>query len=359
MTDFLDKLKKFSKHSDIIHTDSPEEMSSHSTQRNHMPFDSQSQSSLPNEHNSPPVPANAAQKVMHEQNIRHQRVQRVGHAMKRSIRQLLRGKRPIYQRWWPWAFIAFGAMAGGTYVTAKQSITFIRQDLPEPSDVFNFVREGTLTIKAADGAILQQMGPATRESIDFDDIPQRLVEAFIASEDKNFYAHEGVDYQAIARAVRANLAARRVVEGGSTITQQLARVVFLDQSPTLDRKFQEALLAKKIETDLTKEEILERYLNLVYLGSGAYGISDAAWIFFSKSVNELNLSEMATIAGLAPAPSAFSPLVNLEVATERRNLTLRRMVEAEFISEAEANRVIAEPLEVNPSLPRNFYSTHP
>jgi penicillin-binding protein 1A len=360
VTDFLDKLKKLSSDSESREPNGSSATSDPSTQRNPMPFDSQSQPSSSSKPDTQLISDHAEErKTSVNQRMGSKRQKRFRQIVRRTIHQAFRGKKPIYQRWWPWAFLALGATSGGIYISAQQSIAYVRQDLPEPSEVFNFVREGTLTIKAADGAILQQMGPATRESIKFEDIPQRLVEAFIASEDKNFYSHTGVDYQAIARAIRANIEAGNVVEGGSTITQQLARVVFLDQSPTLDRKFREALLAQKMETELTKEQILERYLNLVYLGSGAYGIADAAWIFFSKSVDELNLSEIATIAGLAPAPSSFSPLVDLDAATQRRNLTLDRMVESEFISKAEAERIISQPLDINPSLPRNFYSTHP
>ena len=151
----------------------------------------------------------------------------------------------------------------------------------------------------------------------------------------------------------------RWYRGGSTITQQLARVVFLDMSPTIERKVREALISHKIEETIDKKTILEKYLNLVYLGSGAYGVADAAWIYFGKSVDELNLSEMATIAGLPPAPSVYSPIENLEAAEERRNETLKRMVEAGYITEAERQDVMDQPLEVNPSLPRNFFSVSP
>lgn len=269
------------------------------------------------------------------------------------------GDKPLYQRRVAWILLGLGAIAGGIYFAANDSLKAARQDLPNPDAVFTFVRNGTLTIKAADGTILQQMGPATREKIAYEDIPPQFIEAFIAAEDKNFYEHDGVDYQAILRAVRSNLAARDLVEGGSTITQQLARIVFLDRSPTLERKIREAMLAQKIEQELNKQEILERYLNLVYLGSGAYGIADAAWIYFSKTVDELTTSEMAMIAGLAPAPSIYSPLVSLDAAQGRRDSTLERMVETGALTEAEKNRLINEPLTTTPSLPRNFYSAVP
>ncbi|MEB3357992.1 MAG: penicillin-binding protein 1A [Synechococcales bacterium] len=266
---------------------------------------------------------------------------------------------PLYQRWWMWLLVGLGATAGGTAFAAIRAVQVIQAELPDTGDVLTFVRDGTLTIKASDGTILQQKGPATREALTYDEIPRQLVEAFIAAEDEKFYAHDGIDYQAILRAVYANLRAGDLVEGGSTITQQLARIVFLDQSRTMERKVREALLARKIEENLDKQKILERYLNLVYLGSGAYGVADAAWIYFSKSVDDLTLSEIAMIAGLAPAPSAYSPLVNLDAARRRRDLTLQRMVTAGFITPGEMAEVIDTPLELSPSLPRNFHSTTP
>lgn len=361
VVDFLDKLKALSEQSDAVerpHSTERSSVVSQKPQNTNMPFDSHSQPSLPDEI-AQSNPVDVSQQEVGQQPSNLPKFHQKAPWFQLAFSRRFKCKKPIYQRWWIWALIGMGAAAGGTYVTVKQSLEYVRQDLPDPDAVFTFVREGTLTIKAADGSILQQMGPATREQVEFDNIPQRLIEAFIAAEDKNYYEHTGVDYQAIARAFRSNLSAGRIVEGGSTITQQLARLVFLDQAPTLDRKLREALLAQKIETELTKEEILERYLNLVYLGSGAYGVADAAWIFFSKSVNELTLSEMAMIAGLAPAPSAYSPLVDLDAAIARRNSTLERMVEAEFITVEEKDRIIAEPLEINPSLPRNFYSTSP
>ncbi len=373
MADFLDKLKALSERSDAVEIgqSNPQSTPGSPTQNTNMPFDPQSRPSVPKEPSPKPNetearPLRSPRQAQGKRVIQRQKRRKwlpiqpfKGQRLQQTLSQWFQSEKPLYQQWWLWTLIALGAATGGIYVTAKQSLEHVQQGLPNPDDVLTFVRDGTLTIKAADGTILQQMGPATREALKFEDIPGQFIEAFIAAEDKNFYEHEGVDYQAIARALYANVTAGRVVEGGSTITQQLARMVFLDQSPTLERKLREALLAQKIETELTKEQILERYLNLVYLGSGAYGIADAAWIFFSKPVNELTLSEIATIAGLAPAPSAYSPLVDLAAATERRNSTLQRMVEAEFISVGEMEQAMAQPLEVNPSLPRNFYSTSP
>uniref|UniRef100_UPI0025E5340F transglycosylase domain-containing protein n=1 Tax=Okeania sp. SIO2F4 TaxID=2607790 RepID=UPI0025E5340F len=230
----------------------------------------------------------------------------------------------------------------------------LQQSLPEIADISSYSRDGTLTIKAADGKIIQQTGPATREKIKLEDIPTPLVQAFIAIEDRRFYEHKGVDYQGVLRAFVFNIIARDVVQGGSTITQQLARMVFLDMEQTIWRKLREAMLAWKMEKELSKEEILELYLNIVYLGSGAYGVTDAAWVYFSKPVSGLTLAEMATLAGLPPAPSQYSPLVNPEAAKGRRNIVLAEMQKAGLISDERAKTAIAKPMEVQPSAPKRL-----
>ena len=236
----------------------------------------------------------------------------------------------------------------------------IDRSLPDPADLKTFARPETLTIRASDGSILHQLGPATRDSLPVGKIPKQLVQAFVASEDRRFYDHSGVDFQGIGRAVFKNLTSRDLVEGGSTLTQQLSRIVYLDQDDrSLGRKVREALIAQKIERNVDKQQILEKYLNFVYLGSNAYGVADAAWIYFSKSVDQLTLGEMATIAGLPPAPSLYSPLVSLEKAQERRNTVLDKMVVAGFISEVESQAAQAEKLVVKPNSPKNIQSASP
>jgi len=268
-------------------------------------------------------------------------------------------KKPLYKRWWLWVVLGVGAGIGGGAVYAYRTVQAVEQKLPDTGNILTFVRDGTMTIKAADGTILQQLGPATRDKLTFDQIPPQLVEAFLAAEDQDFYGHNGVDYQAIVRALLTNVAAGEVVEGGSTITQQLARIVFLSQERSFQRKLREALLAQKIERDLDKQQILEYYLNLVYLGSSAYGVADAAWVYFSKTADQLTLSEMAMIAGMAPAPSVYSPLVDPVAAEQRRNVVLARMLDSEFITQAEMEAAIATPLTVDPSLPKRLYSEIP
>lgn len=262
----------------------------------------------------------------------------------------LPSNKPLYRRYWFW----LGLGVGGGMIALGYGWWSLERSLPETAELFTFVRDGTLTIKAANGTILRQEGPATRQQLKLEEMPKPLIQAFIASEDRRFYQHHGVDYQGILRAIISNLQARNVVEGGSTITQQLARILFLSQERTLWRKVKEVFVSEKIEQNLSKDQILERYLNLVYLGEGGYGVADAAWVYFSKSVNQLTLAEMATIAGLAPAPSLYSPAVNIEAARSRRNLVLQRMREQGVITAKEAAAATVAPLALKSRLPKRL-----
>ena len=235
----------------------------------------------------------------------------------------------------------------------------IGQELPEIDSLSAFVRPGTLTVKAANGTAILQSGPATREKLPLKQIPKQMVNAFIAAEDRRFYQHTGVDYWGLLRAVGRNVMSGEMVEGGSTLTQQLARMVFLNQDRSLIRKVREAMLAQKLERSVSKDDLLEKYLNMVYLGSEAYGVGDASWAFFSKPIAELTLGETALIAGLPPAPSVYSPLINKEVAKERRNIVLARMEEQEFITPEEASKARSEDIILKPATPKNLYSTSP
>ncbi|WP_442944515.1 transglycosylase domain-containing protein [Nostoc sp.] len=265
------------------------------------------------------------------------------------------GGKPFYRRLWFWA----GLGVGGGIVALFYGINSIDRTLPDQSELNAVLREQTLTIKAADGSVLQQQGEATREQLKLEQIPDNLKKAFIASEDRRFKQHNGVDPQGIVRAGLNNLRSQGVVEGGSTITQQLTRILFLKQEQTIWRKLKEVRLAQKLEQELTKDQILERYLNLVYLGSGAYGVADAAWVYFSKSPDQLTLAEMATIAGLAPAPSLYAPDRNPEAAIRRRNLVLLRMQEDGVITPGQRQAAIQEPLTLKSSLPKRVQVESP
>ena len=253
-----------------------------------------------------------------------------------------------------WSVFALGGLTLGGMAWARRELAAIDKSLPDPSELLTYARSGTITITAADGSILQQIGDVTHESLDINETPPQLIQAFLAAEDHRFYDHDGVDYQAIARAAMTNWQARAWLEGGSTLTQQLARMVFLTQEVTLERKLREARLAQEIERTTSKDDILQKYLNLVYLGSGAYGVTDAAWVYFAKSPQELTLPEMALLAGLPAAPSDYSPQVSPELARQRRNTVLRRMAELGYITETEANQAIAQPLALDLRLPKRL-----
>ncbi|MEA5592898.1 penicillin-binding protein 1A [Rivularia sp. UHCC 0363] len=277
----------------------------------------------------------------------------LGEAQKVSVKVLdkLPGKgKPLYRRYWFWTTL--GVSSG--IIAVSYGVWSIDKTLPSRGQLNAASRQQTLTIKAGDGTILYQQGEATREKLEIGQIPDKLQKAFIASEDRRFKQHGGIDAQGILRAVTSNLRSQDVVQGGSTITQQLARILFLNRNKTVTRKLQEVRLAQKLEQELTKDQILERYLNLIYLGSGAYGVADAAWVYFSKPLDKLSLGEMATIAGLAPAPNVFSPVENPEAAKKRRNLVLQRMLEDGFITPAEKQQAASEPLTVKASLPKRL-----
>jgi penicillin-binding protein 1A len=260
-----------------------------------------------------------------------------------------------------WALIAGTAAAVGVGAAlGMRALTeLVDSTLPDARGISSFNRPGTITLLSTNGKVIQKLGPATREKVKPGAMPPTVAEAFIAAEDRRFYQHNGVDGWGIARAIVTNVRQGAVREGASTITQQLARTVFLSQDRTITRKLKEAALAMKLERQLSKQQILEQYLNYVYLGSGAYGVADAAWIYFSKTPEQLTVPEAAMIAGLPPAPSIYSPLVNLDLAKEQRSIVLDRMAQAGFISASEAERGRNSPLGLKPATPKYFNSSAP
>jgi penicillin-binding protein 1A len=185
-----------------------------------------------------------------------------------------------------------------------------------------------------------------RIPIPYERIPKPLVEAFIAAEDAEFFKHKGIDYKGIARAMFKNLIAGRIVQGGSTITQQVTKTFFLTPKRSLLRKLKEVAYAFGLERNLTKEEILFLYLNNIYLGNGAYGVEAAAESYFNKRTEQLNLAEIAMMAGLVKAPSRYSPIHNLKRAKDRQAYVLTRMVEVGIISPEEKQKALRTPLKI-------------
>lgn len=222
--------------------------------------------------------------------------------------------------------------------------------LSDPNRVYGGLWEAT-RIYAGGGELIASFYRENREYVALEEIPEPTRLAVLAIEDDRFYLHPGVDVRALMRATWRNLRAGELREGGSTITQQLARSLYLSRRRSVTRKIAEMLLALELERRLTKDEILERYLNQVYFGQGAYGIEMAARVYFGKAVGALTLSESALLAGLIRAPSTNNPYRNLGLASERQRIVLRRMAQLGFVSEEAAQRAADVPLRLAP--PRN------
>jgi penicillin-binding protein 1A len=253
-----------------------------------------------------------------------------------------KGNRPLQKRPLFWVSLLAGLGIGSLallWLIVDQSVGKYSMKSP-----LHFARPGTMTVKAMDGTNLLQLGSDTSENLKLWQFPDKLKKAFIAIEDRRFYEHDGVDYKGVVRAISSNISSRGLTEGASSITQQVARMVYLDQDKNFLRKIKEIRLAQKIEKELGKDQILERYLNLVYLGEGTYGVADAAWVYFGKTVNQLTLPQMATLAALPPSPNKYSPFVNPKFSKDRRNLVLSRMKEAGFITTAEMTEAQAAPM---------------
>ncbi|HEX5616086.1 MAG TPA: PBP1A family penicillin-binding protein [Acidimicrobiia bacterium] len=208
--------------------------------------------------------------------------------------------------------------------------------------------EASTVVDANGGVITSLDAGEYRVSVALDAMAPAFVEAVVAIEDRRYFDHEGVDTRAIARALRENVRAGEIAEGGSTITQQYVRTVLLGREQTVSRKLQEAMLALELERRLSKEEILERYLNAVYFGDGAYGVEAASQRYFGRAASELDLAQSALLAGLIRRPEGYNPLVHPERALERRNLVLTKMAEYGKIEPAEADAAKATELGLTP-----------
>lgn len=202
------------------------------------------------------------------------------------------------------------------------------------------------TIYAEDGRILGQIKVEKGVHVPLGRIPKFLVNAVLATEDPRFYQHHGLDYRGILRAALKDIIAVRLKQGGSTITQQLTKVVFLSPERKITRKIREIILARRIEKEITKDEILELYLNRIYFGHGAYGVQMAAKTYFGKDIGNINQAEAALLAGLPKAPMVYSPYSDVDLTKLRQLQVLRRMVEEAFITEAQAMEIYNQPLNL-------------
>lgn len=224
-----------------------------------------------------------------------------------------------------WAVIAVGGV-----------LAFYAYDLPDVDKALAATRRPTITIRASDNSHLMTLGDIHGLPVGLNELPPALSQAVLATEDRRFYAHFGLDLIGLARAAYANIRAGRIVQGGSTLTQQVAKNLFLTPRRTLKRKVQELLLALWLEQKFSKDQILTVYLNRVYLGAGTYGVEAASRRYFRKPAKQLTTYEAAMLAGLLKAPSRYNPVANPKRAKERTNQVLSNMVAAGYLSEKDA-----------------------
>ncbi|MBW1917664.1 MAG: transglycosylase domain-containing protein, partial [Deltaproteobacteria bacterium] len=244
-----------------------------------------------------------------------------------------------------WIFLSFflvvvlGAAGLAGYVYYHFS-----KDLPDYTAIRDFRPHLITRVYARDGRVIGEFYAERRIEVPYSRLPWHLVAAFVAAEDARFFEHPGVDFFGIVRAFIRNLQAGEIVQGGSTITQQIVKSILLTPEKSYSRKIREAILAYRIDNYLTKEQILTLYLNHIYLGHGAYGVEAAAQEYFGKHVEDLNLAECAMLAGLPKAPSRYSPYLNPFRAKERQIYVLNRMVEAGFIRPDESRQALNQAL---------------
>ncbi len=240
-----------------------------------------------------------------------------------------------------------GALAGYTALTVCLS------SQPPIPNLDNYEPNIVTQFYSSDGQIIKTFAAYSYKKVDIKDVPQDFINALLSTEDKNFYKHHGYDLWGMGRSVVSNVLAGKVVQGASTITQQLARLLFLSNEKSLDRKIKELFTAASIENSISKDKILELYVNNIYLGSGAYGIQAAAQTYFNKPLNELTLPELALIAGLPQAPSVYSPYNNIKLAEKRRNQVLWRMYKMHHIDKKQFEAAKKTPIVLG-TMPKNL-----
>ncbi|HAT1802196.1 TPA: penicillin-binding protein 1A [Legionella pneumophila] len=221
---------------------------------------------------------------------------------------------------------------------------YLESQLPNVDSLKTVQLQVPLQIFSKEGLLIQEYGEKKRIPVTYDEIPPTLIHALIATEDQRFFEHPGVDVMGLGRAAVSMLKTGTKSQGGSTITMQVARNFFLSRKKTFLRKFNEIMLAIKIDRELSKEKILELYLNRVYLGNRAYGVGAAAMVYFGKSLKDLNLAELAMIAGLPQAPSTQNPIANPLAAKKRRDHVLERLLEEHYINEEQYQNAVNQPI---------------
>ena len=244
-------------------------------------------------------------------------------------------------------FSIFAVCATLALMAGMGYIFYLYQGLPKVDRLADYRPPILSQVFGEDGSLVGEFYLERRTVVAVDKIPKRLIQAFVSAEDSNFYQHKGIDYLGVLRAAFKNVISLSKKEGASTITQQVAKSMLLTPEKKFSRKIKEAILAKRMEERLSKDEILYIYLNQIYLGAGAYGVQLAAETYFGKEVDQLNLAEMALMAGLPKAPNSYSPIKHLDKAKERQGYVLERMVKEGYITQAEADHAKATPIEIH------------
>jgi penicillin-binding protein 1A len=255
----------------------------------------------------------------------------------------------MLSRWWLYLLLApvvlFLVISG----LVALAVALIYPSLPPLDILTDYHPKQPLRVYSADGVLLGEFGEERRAFINIENVPKTMKDAVLAIEDRRFYSHGGIDTKGVVRALVSNLSGGGRKEGASTITMQVARNFFLSSERSYKRKVNEALLALKIEHNLSKDQILELYINQIYLGQRAYGFSAASQIYFGKPLHQLNLAETALLAGLPKAPTAYNPFINPERAKGRQREVLNDMRRFGFIDEATYNQALLQPLRYKSS----------
>ena len=247
-----------------------------------------------------------------------------------------------------WLILLTGlAMTGSLAVAAGVigAYYYVAPSLPKAETIREIPLQIPLRIFSRDGRLIEEVGERRRMLVQYDDLPQYVVDAFVSAEDGRFFEHPGVDYQGIIRALLQLVSTGEIRSGGSTITQQLARDYFLTREQTFIRKLREAFLAYKIEQAFTKEEIMALFVNKMFFGQRAYGVAAAAQVYYGKNLQDINIAEAATLAGVLPAPSEYNPVRSPKEAADRRSYVLTRMNELGYIDDNQLAEAQSYPLE--------------
>ena len=250
-------------------------------------------------------------------------------------------------RWWFYPLILVVSLGLVAFGVVALTIILLYPNLPSVEVLTDYRPKIPLRIFSAEGELIGEFGEEKRAIVKIGQVPDIMKKAILAAEDERFYEHGGVDYWGVGRAALANLSARGAKEGASTITMQVARNFFLSNEKTFTRKLSEVLLAFKIERSLSKDQILEIYINQIFLGQRAYGFGSAAQVYFGKNLKDVSVAEAAMLAGLPKAPSRYNPIVNPKRAIQRQQYILRRMRDLGYITEESFKVAGNEPLRLN------------